>query len=310
MTLVRGLFILARYLAIIIHIADIVLTSVITAKTGEHKQMSEHLCMSLIIFRLASGQSMLLILHFISMLRVFALYNQSILVGVFLLVLIVVGSAGPTVNMLRGFTGAKIESPGYCFHKTSLTARTRYSVLILICGELVIQLILHGLAWKRTIWEFRRLTLFRPTLISVLNRDGLKMFAGILVAIIAITVAAFKRGTAAVFIFPLFITFVSASGTRTILNLQALSNEAAPSSPKSTNQVELTGVEDLTSWELDLENITWACFIKGQVDIPGHNSEAKSKAEKHNNEEVKDRTSKVEEKKGEGVDQKPQFQDD
>ncbi|KIK64611.1 hypothetical protein GYMLUDRAFT_240585 [Collybiopsis luxurians FD-317 M1] len=207
--------------------------------------------------------------------QVFALYNQSILVGTFLVILIVVGFAGPTVVLGWAFAQAKIEFSGFCSQKISLTPQSRYSSLIFTCGVLAIHLVLHGLAWKRTIWDFRLITLFRPTMISVLNRDGLKMFAGtlgitlfliaslvqplmvipVLVATIAIVVAVFKRGVAIVFIFPLLITCVSVSGTRTILNLQALSDEAG-SSPKSRNQVELTGIEDLTAWEAPWDTST------------------------------------------------------
>ncbi|KIK59253.1 hypothetical protein GYMLUDRAFT_675014 [Collybiopsis luxurians FD-317 M1] len=132
LTVVGGLFILARYLAIMIHIADIALTSVLTTKIGEPKQSPEHLCMSLIFFRLVSCQSMLLVLHLILMLRVFALYNQSLPVGVFLLVLIVVGFVGSTVVMVRRFTRAKIKFSGLCSPKMFLVDRWQNPILVLV----------------------------------------------------------------------------------------------------------------------------------------------------------------------------------
>ncbi|KIK62671.1 hypothetical protein GYMLUDRAFT_242318 [Collybiopsis luxurians FD-317 M1] len=269
LTVVRGLYVLVRYVAIIIHVGEIILASVIIAGTGESKQTPEHLCLSLVIFRLVSLQSMLLILHLILMLRVFALYNQSLPVGIFLLVLAVVGCAGLTASMVRAFIRIKIKFTGFCVPNLTMTVRRKNPILYLVFGEIVIQLILLGLAWKRTIWDFRHITFFRPALISVLNRDGLKIFAGIsgisvsschfsylrrltqpLVALVAIGVAVLKRGgTPAVFIFPILISFISVSGTRTILNLQALSHEApSTSSPGSSKGVEFTSI-NLTRWE-------------------------------------------------------------
>ncbi|KAF5390377.1 hypothetical protein D9757_005307 [Collybiopsis confluens] len=67
------------------------------------------------------------------------------------------------------------------------------------CGELFIQLVLHGLAWKRTIWDFRSANIAfsqsqtATALLSVLNRDA---------GMSAIGVGMFKRGLPTVFIFP------------------------------------------------------------------------------------------------------------
>ncbi|KIK59255.1 hypothetical protein GYMLUDRAFT_245330 [Collybiopsis luxurians FD-317 M1] len=204
------------------------------------------------------------------------------------------GFLGSTVSMVLRFTGAKFKFGELCLHAMFSANRWQNPILILVCGELAIQLILHGLTWKRTIWDFRTLTLFRPTLLPLLNRDGLKVFAGILgiapplasfvqfpevtlpvVAMISIGVGVFRRGTAVVFIFPLLITFISASvrkifaflsspllsepkSARTILHLQALStsDEAPASSSKSSNEVELTTIQDLTTWEVPWDTST------------------------------------------------------
>ncbi|KIK63288.1 hypothetical protein GYMLUDRAFT_40993 [Collybiopsis luxurians FD-317 M1] len=74
---------------------------------------------------------------------------------------------------------------------------------------------------------------------------------------VAICVGVLKRGTSLgfVFVFPLLITLISASGTRTILNLQALSVDVASSS-KSSDQIELTTIEDLTTWEAPWDTST------------------------------------------------------
>ncbi|KIK59254.1 hypothetical protein GYMLUDRAFT_245329 [Collybiopsis luxurians FD-317 M1] len=260
LTLVRCLFVLARYLALLIHVwvslpvyevktnafyfsTDVALASIMTAKYQRPKRTPEHLCMPFLVFHVISGQSMLFVLHLILTLRVYALYNKSRTVGVFLLTLLVGGFAGSTVSVVRGCLHATIKSVGPCLH-----SRPERPLLILLCGELLIQLILHGLTWKRTIWDFRRFTLLPSALLSVLNRDGLKIFTGTSVAIIA--TAILKRGTLIAFVFPFLISFVSASGTRAILHLQILSasNQATPSLLKSSKEVELTTI-DFTTWE-------------------------------------------------------------
>ena len=46
-------------------------------------------------------------------------------------------------------------------------------------GEFSIHLIIHGLALKHTAWDLRHYTLSQPLLISMLNRDGLKVFVAV-----------------------------------------------------------------------------------------------------------------------------------
>jgi hypothetical protein len=117
-------------------------------------------------------------------------------------------------------------------------------------GELIIQFILHGLAWKRTLWDLRSTLPSQPALLSVLNRDSLRVFMGISVAMTAIAIAVTTQGQPGLFIFPLFISFLSAASTRTILNLQTLhaanDTEAASSRLKA---LELTEIDDLATWD-------------------------------------------------------------
>ncbi|KAE9411315.1 hypothetical protein BT96DRAFT_911932 [Gymnopus androsaceus JB14] len=77
-TFVRSLFILARYLAVLIHIASIVLTSIWTARFRDHpgQRPTDEVCMTWQIFQAVSCYSMLLILELIMSIRVFALKDD------------------------------------------------------------------------------------------------------------------------------------------------------------------------------------------------------------------------------------------
>ncbi|KIK67272.1 hypothetical protein GYMLUDRAFT_861995 [Collybiopsis luxurians FD-317 M1] len=255
LSLVRCLFILARYLALLIHIAFIALSSVMTAKYSHIQHIPEDICMSSQIFQTISCYSMLLLLQLILMLRVFALYERSLWISVFLLILLIgrlLWSAVVILYTFGNFADRNLKFSGPCVPHVVLDERPmRSPVVIFISGELFVQIFLHGLAWKRTIWDLRRFSFSRPALISVLNRDSLKVFIGIVVAMIAISVAAVKRGIPALFIFPQFISLISILGTRTILNLQTLyseTDEAAPSSEKSQG-IEFTTIHESAVWD-------------------------------------------------------------
>ncbi|KIK58044.1 hypothetical protein GYMLUDRAFT_704791 [Collybiopsis luxurians FD-317 M1] len=188
-------------------------------------QAPEYFCISLQAFQSVSSQSMLLILHLILMLRVLALYHRSRFIGASLLLLIIARFAGVTVGVLRGVarTPSPLKFSGPCLIEVVPgTSAVENPFLPFVFGELITQVILHGLAWKRTIWDLRVLA-SRPPWFSVLNRDNLNVFIGIAVAMIAMTVSAVKKlGMANVFIFPLWITFLSSAETRIILNLHTL----------------------------------------------------------------------------------------
>jgi hypothetical protein len=122
LTFVRCLFILARYLAILIHIINVVLSSITTARfSGTALRATPEFCRNSKIFEAVSCFSMLLVLHLILMLRVWALYDQSLNLGLFLLALLIGRNAGLTLTATWA-----ILNPGYvkfgedCFPKTSL----------------------------------------------------------------------------------------------------------------------------------------------------------------------------------------------
>ncbi|KAF9068418.1 hypothetical protein BDP27DRAFT_824473 [Rhodocollybia butyracea] len=106
---------------------------------------------------------------------------------------------------------------------------------------------------KRTTWDFRRYS--HHSLFSVLNKDGLKVFCAIGVAVVAtIVTSAIKRVNPHFFIFPIFIPLICAAGCHTILNLQRLESELAGADGSSSEQkrdIELTtiGNVNITTWD-------------------------------------------------------------
>ncbi|KAF5375489.1 hypothetical protein D9757_009938 [Collybiopsis confluens] len=206
LTRVRFLYILARYLALVIHVTDISFSIIMVAKFSRAKLVPESFCMSMLVFQSVSSQSMLLVLHSILMLRVFALYNRSVILGALLSFLLIAKFAGVTSMVLHGLITSPrvLRFSGPCLNEMAWTHGHPFEnpFVIFIFGELVTQVILHGLAWKRTFWDFRLVSSSRPPLLSVLNRDGFTVFMGIAVAMIAMSVSAVKKGMGVVFVFP------------------------------------------------------------------------------------------------------------
>ncbi|KAE9411320.1 hypothetical protein BT96DRAFT_911933, partial [Gymnopus androsaceus JB14] len=94
LTSARCLFILARYLAFSIHFGNIVLTSLWTIRFPGDQRPTEDICITWLIFQTVSCHSMLLILELILSIRVFALYEQSLKVGMFLSIMLTGRIAG------------------------------------------------------------------------------------------------------------------------------------------------------------------------------------------------------------------------
>ncbi|GAW04224.1 hypothetical protein LENED_006001 [Lentinula edodes] len=248
LTFVKGLFISMRYLAFVIHIVNIVLSSIWTVEFSNAQRASEEACRILLIFQIISCYTMLLLLQLILMLRVFALYNRSLRMAIFLFLLFACRTA---MSIYTSFSKSA-HSPRHI--------KFGNPTLVFIYGELLVQLVIHGLAWKRTIWDLRQYYSYPPpALLSVLNRDSLKVFMGISVAMAAVGVATLKIFFPVTFIFPLFISLVSALGCRTILNLQRLDALTEPGTSEPHKEPELTTIDNssMTNWDAAWDSTTF-----------------------------------------------------
>ncbi|KAE9399599.1 hypothetical protein BT96DRAFT_684574 [Gymnopus androsaceus JB14] len=248
-TFVRSLFISARYLALSIHIANIVLTSIWTARFRGHQRPAEDVCMTWQIFQAASCYTMLLILQLILSIRVFALYEQSLKVGAFLSMVLTGKMAGSIYITWNGLMDQQFTFTENCILNYAVADHPIGNpVVLFMIGEIVVHLVIHGLAWKRTYWDLRRNTFEQPPLVSVLNRDNLKVFAAISVAMISIGVAAGRNAVPVMFIYPVFISLVSTAGCRAILNLQNLDMTTGEGPLSEQNKEEFTTINDI--WDI------------------------------------------------------------
>ncbi|KAF9065164.1 hypothetical protein BDP27DRAFT_1366646 [Rhodocollybia butyracea] len=124
----------------------------------------------------------------------------------------------------------------------AFTQLNRAQCMVFISGEVTVQLLILALVLKRTVWDFRQ---YSHLLFSILNRDGLIIFGALGVAMIAIGVGSAKKGAATAFVFPFFISLISAVGCHTILNLQKLGSVGVDANPsEQKKELELTAIWD------------------------------------------------------------------
>ncbi|KAE9411330.1 hypothetical protein BT96DRAFT_911946 [Gymnopus androsaceus JB14] len=122
---------------------------------------------------------MTLVLEMILSTRVFALYQRSFKVGMFLSILLAGKTAGMIYFLRNRVFAQRLKFTSNCIPEIALTERSIESPIVIFTITEAVHLVIHGLAWKRTFWDLRRYTLARPPLLSVLNRDGLKVFTAI-----------------------------------------------------------------------------------------------------------------------------------
>jgi len=248
---VRSLFILARYLAFSIHIASIALTSIWTVRFRGHQRPTEEVCMTWQIFQAATCYSMLLILELIMSVRVFALYEQSLKMGAFLSMMLTGKMAGSIYMTWNGVDNPQFTFTDNCISTMSVGERPNGNpVMLFIIGEIATHLVIQGLAWKRTYWDLRRYTFARPPLFSILNRDNLKVFAAISVGMVSIGVSAGRNAVPVMFIYPFFISLVSAAGCRAILNLQGLDMTTGETPSSEQNKEVFTTINGISTWDI------------------------------------------------------------
>ncbi|KAF9072064.1 hypothetical protein BDP27DRAFT_440006 [Rhodocollybia butyracea] len=245
-TFVRCLFVFTRYLPVAIQVIDLIFVSM--WMDGTKHVPANVSCMRILLFRYLACFSMLVLLELVLMLRVFALYDRSRVIGVFLLLLLNSRIAGAAYTMQHAFRfeAGKIIFFSHCI--PAITYRDSLNV-VLIHGELTIQFLILVLVMKRTVWDLRQ---YSHLLLSVLKRDGLIVFGAVGVALLAIGVGSVKKGTVTVFIFPFFIPLVSAMGCHAILNLQKLGSAGADANPSEQQKdLELTtfNAMNLTAWD-------------------------------------------------------------
>ncbi|KAF9017970.1 hypothetical protein BDP27DRAFT_202469 [Rhodocollybia butyracea] len=118
-TVVRCLFILIRYLPIAMHTIGLIFAA--RGYIGT-QQVPEEYCMNILIFETIASYIMLILLEVVLMLRVFALYDRSRTIGIFLVAVLISRIAGSVYTVeerVLKFQAAKITFPGYCVARFS-----------------------------------------------------------------------------------------------------------------------------------------------------------------------------------------------
>ncbi|KAF9063169.1 hypothetical protein BDP27DRAFT_1335499 [Rhodocollybia butyracea] len=217
--------------------------------------------MNILIFETIASYIMLILLEVVLMLRVFALYDRSRTIGIFLVAVLISRIAGSVYTVeerVLKFQAAKITFPGYCVARFSFKHPLGNPVMVFIYSGMTVQLLTLALALKRTIWDLRE---YSHSLFSILNRDGLVVFGAIGVAMIAIGVGTVKQGVPNVFVTPW--------GCHSILNLQKLESASVNSSERKKD-VEFTTVENanITMWEAPWDARTFQIIESGTITRP------------------------------------------
>ncbi|KAF9063165.1 hypothetical protein BDP27DRAFT_1405910 [Rhodocollybia butyracea] len=265
-TVVRCLFILIRYLPIAIHIIGLIFAA--RGYIGT-QPVPEEYCMDILVIEIIASYIMLVLLEVVLMLRVFALYDRSRTIGIFLVAVLVSRIAGSVYTIeerVLKFQAVKITFPGYCVARFSFKHPLGNPVVVFIYSAMTVQLLTLALALKRTMWDLRQ---YSHSLFSILNRDGLIVFGAIGVAMIAIGVGTVKQGVPNVFILPLFISLVSAAGCHSILNLQKLESASVNSSERKKD-LEFSTIENvnIVMWEAPWDARTFQIIESGTITRP------------------------------------------
>ncbi|KAF8893962.1 hypothetical protein BD779DRAFT_1783549, partial [Infundibulicybe gibba] len=212
-TLPRCLFICSRYVGLACHIANVIIANHIL---GNIAVVPAHICLSWLKYQIVIIYFLLAIVDLILVIRVHALYQPNRFVGPLLLLVIItrIGlvSAGTTAALpLLDFTS-----------RCLMTNSPRNMVTYFACGEIGIQLLIFGLTFSK--YRTTRAGWGRTPLVSALNRDGALVLMALSVVLITAAVNSRSRDTDELqhMVFPIFVSILSSTGYRLIINTQRL----------------------------------------------------------------------------------------
>ncbi|KAF9066130.1 hypothetical protein BDP27DRAFT_1365857 [Rhodocollybia butyracea] len=237
------------------------------------EQVPKQHCGSVLFFQVLAFSSMLVLLELVLILRVFALYDRNRAIGIFLSLLLVLRITSSTHSVYHHVLQfpEKTQFTNHCV--PSVNYRDAHSpvwvIMFVQCGVLSVQLAIITLNMKRTVWDFRQ---YSHLLFSVLNKDGLRVFGAIAVAVVATAATVIEEGgTSYLFVFPIFIPLISAAGCHTILNLQKLELElagpAGNSSDPNRKDIEFTTIDDvdIITWDAPWNARTFQVIEGGSI---------------------------------------------
>ncbi|KAG7093988.1 hypothetical protein E1B28_007618 [Marasmius oreades] len=239
---VHWLYILSRYLVLVIQICNIVIA---TIWKYNYTAIPHNICFVHLIFKICVLLFSLLILDTILMLRVYALYNKSQEMASFLGLILLLKSTTAVWGLARLLPNAtsSVHFNYICIAAVKLHEEPGLALFVL--GEMAIHCALCWLTLTKT-WSFKDLWPHPPTLASVLNRDALSVFAAICGILAAYTFGTYRRGVAVIFAFPILISITSCAGCRLILHLNSLGGRETSTDPEN---MTFTAIDATITWD-------------------------------------------------------------
>ncbi|ESK92813.1 hypothetical protein Moror_9145 [Moniliophthora roreri MCA 2997] len=223
-TTVKALYLLSRYMGLACQLYNFSLSA-----TWRHRYHPEpvplHICASYAAFKGFACCGLLATLHIILMLRVYALYGKSLKIGIILILIYALRHCAMIWAMTRNwdvYMDTKFDHICTASHTVNDDAGTA----VFVIGEVAMQVVIHALTVSKTSGLAVAYST-TPTLVSILNRDGLYVLVAIFGALTAVVASSYEESPVSAFICPLFILLTSCAGCRVILNLRK-SEETEP----------------------------------------------------------------------------------
>ncbi|KAI3610109.1 hypothetical protein WG66_007422 [Moniliophthora roreri] len=222
-TIVKTLFIFSRYFGLASQLYNVSLSAYwryrYTAAT-----VPRRFCTRDLAFKIFEHYFLLTILYIVLMLRVYALYNKSLAIILFLVLILALRMFVVIRTFVKYWHIYAVQFNYICFPTESTNMKP--GLVVLILAEALFQIIIHALVSKKT-WTLPSTWSRTPTLTSVVTRDGFYVFLAIFVGIMAVIASSHERRLALLFLHPLFVFVIPCACCRVIMRLHRFRNEEA-----------------------------------------------------------------------------------
>ncbi|KAI3610103.1 hypothetical protein WG66_007405 [Moniliophthora roreri] len=198
-TVVKTLFILSRYFGLICQLYGVSL-SVYWKYQYTTATVPRQFCTRDLAFKIFEHYFLLTILHIVLMLRVYALYNKSFRIILFLALILALRLFATIWTLVKYWDVYAMQFSYICFPTESMDLKPE--MMLYIPAEASFQIIIHMLVSKKT-WTLPSTWSKTPTLTSVVTRDGFYVFVAIFVGMMAvIVVGSYEKGPILLFLHP------------------------------------------------------------------------------------------------------------
>ncbi|KAJ3566636.1 hypothetical protein NP233_g6873 [Leucocoprinus birnbaumii] len=214
LNLIKALYILCRYFGLAVQSANIGLAHRISSL----QPVPAPACRVWLSFQISSTYVLLNLVDVVLMTRIYAFYHRSWKVG-FLLGIAFVTRFALAILM------AIVYVPAMQFNGTCEFHMPKPVVLFFLAPEIISQSLILGLTFGKQILSSRNASLPQAPVVALLYRDGLFTYAAVVAGLTAVTIYAGVGSTkeSKHFVYPTFLSILSTSACRIIINMQKLS---------------------------------------------------------------------------------------